>query len=770
MLDYDLIFERPNKSVKESNKEITEYVLKKTKDMIKELSAEKQEILREKLLYSMNSHIKHGTRLRNAYRQILYALKKKGLKEPELTQEASKAYIYSKIISKQFSSIIQNDKRYIKKSLDNIINEYKEGIKKLEQYLYSNNRDKLIEYILANIKDVTQKLTKEEKERLKKRLLENCEKGNAPFIFNKIYEQLKKEGIKQEKLEEKVCKIYVFGIVGPIGFSSVISNDKKYADKNLKRIRNMMEEQIEFLDYYLLYGKTKGIKEENRELTENIYLEINRKFPNLTKKQKTQLKKGLLKNEENLRFINAYYKIYYRLKSLKKEEAERISATKQIYASIKLREKGFYDLTEGRIYRKDEISEERIEECLNNFQELDWYLLENYKEKSKKEADQLITQKVLEKSEILNQLNRQEEKQIKKLLLKNNEKKARLIMAYNRIYFELSKKGIKEPELSKETSKAYIYAKIARCGFSEIQNNRRGSQHKLQKVIKEYQENINDISFYLMNRKENESDIILTHKILEDARDILRELNQEEKVKLKQKLIYNANKDINLIKAYRKIYYELRKKGITKQQLEEETAKAYIYAKIGPDGFCDIRDNTKSSKKILEKVINHYREGIGKIRYYLLDFLDDKRVKEADLFLIKNIVLKTKRHIGELSNCPEFIESLNYNSQNKSKMIIVYNKIYFELLKKGLKEPKLSEETSKAFIYAKIGPEGFKQIQNGNSGADEYVKNVIKYYDKGLEIIKEDYRNHRIDFTKRVLYQKRTIRKRIESIDILQKI
>lgn len=47
----------------------------------------------------------------------------------------------------------------------------------------------------------------------------------------------------------------------------------------------------------------------------------------------------------------------------------------------------------------------------------------------------------------------------------------KLVIAYNRIYFELYKRGMKEPELTKETSKAYIYSKIAKCGFSEILDN-----------------------------------------------------------------------------------------------------------------------------------------------------------------------------------------------------------------------------------------------------------------------------------------------------------
>lgn len=769
-IDYYLIFERPNKPVKESDEELTEYVLKKAKDMVKNLSLEKQKILKEKLGYNMQACIKHGTRLRNAYNQILYALKKRGLREPELSIEASKAYIYSKVISTYFSSIIQNDKQYIEKNLNNIMNEYQEGIKYLDCYLHISDKSKnmqyknrkLVKYILSNTEDILNQLTKEEIEKIKEKLLKKCDKNSYMPVFNRIYSELKRKGMKGIELTKKSCRVYLFGEIGPIGFSSILNNEKEYGNKNLKKIIEMTDEQIDLLDYYLLYDR-KGLGEENIKLSEKVYLEALNYFPNLTQEQKTLLRKVLLKNDEKLRFINAYNKIYYALKKQNTKEPQLSIDTKRIYAYIKIRQKGFYILANNRIYSKNDLSEEKIKKYLHNFKQLDFYLLESYEEKSLENADKLLTKKVLEKSGILELLDEIEIKQIDKLLLKNSDKHVKLVTAYNRIYFALSKEGVKEPELTKEASKAYIYSKIAKCGFSEIQDNGKKIDLKIRKVIRDYKENIKHIKLYMINneKQKDKSDIALIDKILENARDILEELDQGEKVKLKERLIYNANKGVKLVKVYNKIYYELIKKGLREPSLTQETVKAYIYAKIGPDGYCDIRDNAKSSKKNLEKIINHYSERIDKVKYYLLDFFNDKNVQEADYLLIKNIVSKTKNDLGELYASSNFMKSLNYNSQAKTKMVIVYNKIYFLLSKSGLREPELTTEASKAFVYAKIGPEGFKQIQNNNVGSDECVQNVIKYYKEGLEIMKQDYQKHKIDFSKRVLYKKTTIRKRI---------
>lgn len=67
-------------------------------------------------------------------------------------------------------------------------------------------------------------------------------------------------------------------------------------------------------------------------------------------------------------------------------------------------------------------------------------------------------------------------------------------------------------------------------------------------------------------------------------------------------------------------------------------------------------------------------------------------------------------------------------------MVNVYNKIYFEIAKLEKNQNNIKLEASKAFIYAKIGPEGFKQIQNNNECSDECVENVIKYYKKVLRL------------------------------------
>lgn len=136
-------------------------------------------------------------------------------------------------------------------------------------------------------------------------------------------------------------------------------------------------------------------------------------------------------------------------------------------------------------------------------------------------------------------------------------------------------------------------------------------------------------------------------------------------------------------------------------------------------------------------------------------------VEEADKHLINQILQTTKNELGKLYNSKDLIKYLNYNSQNKSKMVNVYNKIYFEISKLEKNQNKLKLETSKAFIYAKIGTEGFKQMENNNECSDEYLENVIKYYKKGFEIIKQDFLNGKLDFSKRVLYTKRGIRKRM---------
>ncbi len=771
-IDYYLALDNDNKPVKEADQELTEYVLQKAKDITRHLSLEKQKILKDKLSYNMQSHIKHGTRLKNAYNQIWYALKRKGITEPELSIEASKAYIYSKIISKHFSNIIQNNRQYIEENLEHIVNEYKEGLKNLDCYLHISNQDnnihkenkKLINYILCNTKDILNQLTKEENEKIKQILLKRWNKNTCMTVFNKIYHEIKRKETNETQIIRKTCRAYLYGEIGPIGFNSIVNNEKQYGDKNLKKIVEIAEEQIHLLDYYLLYDKSKKIKDENIELSKKIYLEVNQDFPKLTQKQKDTLKRKLLKNtKDEIRLMNAYNKIYYTLKRLHKKEPELSRSANQIYAYIKLAQKGFHSLVNSKIYFKNEILENNIEKYLEQYRQLDFYLLDFYEDKNLKDADQIITTKVLQKSGILEQLNKTEERDINKLLVSNSNKNVKLVTVYNKLYFELSKRGLKGQKLERETSKAYIYAKIAKCGFTDIQDNTNRTREKIKIIIEKYHENIKNIKWYILNNKkpEHKKDDILTNSILENANDILKLLNQEEQKRLKEKLMHNTHKGAKLINVYNRIYCELVKKGFKEPDLTKEAAKAYIYAKIGPDGFCDIRDNTKNSEKMIQKIMSHYNERIDKIKYYLFDFLEDKNVYEADKLLINNILLQTQKYLGQLYKDTNFIERLNYNSQNKTKMIIVYHKIYFGLSKKGLKEPALTKETSKAFIYAKIGPEGFKQIQNNNKDSDECLANVVKYYKQGLEIIKRDYRNNQIDFTERILYKKQTIRRSI---------
>ena len=174
----------------------------------------------------------------------------------------------------------------------------------------------------------------------------------------------------------------------------------------------------------------------------------------------------------------------------------------------------------------------------------------------------------------------------------------------------------------------------------------------------------------------------------------------------------------------------------------------------------EIIDNRKMMTKKLDILLKKYSVDKKEIRLKLLQN-KPTNVEEADKHLINQILQTTKNELGKLYNSKDFIKYLNYNSQNKSKMVNVYNKIYFEISKLEKNQNKLKLETSKAFIYAKIGTEGFKQMENNNECSDEYLENVIKYYKKGFEIIKQDFLNGKLDFSKRVLYTKRGIRKRM---------
>ena len=103
-------------------------------------------------------------------------------------------------------------------------------------------------------------------------------------------------------------------------------------------------------------------------------------------------------------------------------------------------------------------------------------------------------------------------------------------------------------------------------------------------------------------KNKNKKNLEITENILKNADEIITLLDDKEKIKLKEKLLYNANRKVGLINVYNRLYNELAKQGIKGEKLEKEVAKAYIYSKIGQDGFCDIRDNSKNSEKIVEKV------------------------------------------------------------------------------------------------------------------------------------------------------------------------
>lgn len=94
-----------------------------------------------------------------------------------------------------------------------------------------------------------------------------------------------------------------------------------------------------------------------------------------------------------------------------------------------------------------------------------------------------------------------------------------------KIYYELKKRGLKEPILSIEASKAYIYAKIGNIGFSYlIINNMKYTNNNLKKLLKEYKEEIENIGYYLLDNKQNknviEADIELTNHVFINIKEI----------------------------------------------------------------------------------------------------------------------------------------------------------------------------------------------------------------------------------------------------------
>ena len=768
-LDYYLMCEKTIRIVENSDVKLAEYIIEKANSILKELSEEKIENLKEILSYNSKSCLEHGTRLINAYNKICYELKKKELKEPELSIEASKIYIYTKVFSKSFSDILQCNN--IEKTIQPIIEKYNKELKDLDIQLIfkgKNNKERtknMIDKILENINDILCKMSKEEQEKIKQRLLEDAKNNNnnCIYAFNGIYKEIRKNEKEEKEIMKKTCLVYLYGTIGPIGFGSIIKDDKYYSI-NIKKIIELYKLDIDLLDYYLLYPKCKSIEKENIELSEKVYDEIVKKLPNLTEQQKENLHKKLLHNsEKQIRFLVAYNKIYYTLKKEKIIEPELNSKAKIIYAYIKIAQKAFDSYIRNKRYIEKEYKSKNLKQYLKKIDELEYYTLDFYDDLDTKKANKLLTEKVIKKSGIKKILPQETIEEVKLILQKELYGEVKLVVAYNRIYIELYKRGMKEPELTKETSKAYIYSKIAKCGFSDILDNTKMIKQKLDILLERYAMSTKEIRFKLLqNKPSNEKkDKIFTDKILENAKEILKELNNEEIEILKEKLTINSHKGSHLINVYNRIYNELIEKGLEEPNLTKEATKAYIYSKIGFDGFTEIRDNRKSSTKILKKVLEKYNKEIKRIKYYLLYFYEDKNVEEADKDLVNQILETTKGQLGKLYNSKEFRKYVNYNSQNKSKMVNVYNKIYFEISKLEKNKNKMKLEASKAFIYAKIGPEGFKQIQNNNQCSDECVENVIKYYKKGFEIIKQDFLDGKLDFSKRVLYTRRGVRKRI---------
>ena len=292
-------------------------------------------------------------------------------------------------------------------------------------------------------------------------------------------------------------------------------------------------------------------------------------------------------------------------------------------------------------------------------------------------------------------------------------------------------------------------------------------QKLAKQMIKNFKANNNEKFREYYTKLENRvkvKDEIFIKELLKNVKDDIKYLSKEEKIKLEEKLKHNPlsnRRDGRKLKtAYDRLYKTLEKQGIQEPELNKEASKAFIYSKIAKCGFTEIIDNRKMMTKKLDILLKKYSVDKKEIRLKLLQN-KPTNVEEADKHLINQILQTTKNELGKLYNSKDFIKYLNYNSQNKSKMVNVYNKIYFEISKLEKNQNKLKLETSKAFIYAKIGTEGFKQMENNNECSDEYLENVIKYYKKGFEIIKQDFLNGKLDFSKRVLYTKSGIRKRM---------
>lgn len=270
----------------------------------------------------------------------------------------------------------------------------------------------------------------------------------------------------------------------------------------------------------------------------------------------------------------------------------------------------------------------------------------------------------------INYLSKEEivklEEKLKYNPLSNRRDGRKLKTAYDSLYKSLEKQGLKEPELSKETTKAFIYAKIGSEGFTAIIDKTKFSKAITQNVLKNYKERIKKLDFYLLENKKDkpvkEADKELTKEILERTREIFKELTKEEMKILKRRLSFNSRTcqkhGARLMNTYNRIFYALKKQGIKEPDLSLQASMAYIYCKICKIGFYSIQCNEKKYKDIgMKNVLKNYEKAIKNISYYLLDDKSKVPKKEADKETTKLV----------LDNAKEITEELNKNEKEMLK-------------------------------------------------------------------------------------------------------
>lgn len=579
-----------------------------------------------------------------------------------------------------------------------------------------------IKDVLRKTKKDIQYLNKEEMRKLEKKLLYNREdnrKEGRRLIrgYEKLYQELKEKEIDEPKLSQEASKAYIYCKVGPDGFTSLQENDK-YTKEIMKKVFKNYKKGILALDFYLLENKQdKSIEEADEELTKEILERIKPFLNHLDEKEQKILEKKLKSNSKTCRshgtrLINAYNRIYYAMKKQGMNEPELGIETSKAYVYSKVCQVGFYSLQCNESKYKDRSIEKIMKHYQQEFVDIEYYLLDNKVNISKQQANQELTDFILENTkEITSSLNQKEKEMLKKQLAGNYVENGtnRLIVAYHKIYYELKKQGMQEPKLTKEASKAYVYAKIAQVGFIYIlQRERNKIKENIKKVLEEYEEGLKKLDFYLINSRSEKQienlDEKLTQKILKNTKEIVEKLDLEQQEKLKNKLIQNAkgrnNKGIRLINAYNRIYYEIKKKGIYEPKLTKETCKAYLYAKISEFGFASLMvENKKYTHRNLKILLNSYQEKVKHMGYYLMDRKYDKSVEEADEELTKMVFENIKEITDKLDEKErkKLKEELRVKSKSNSKkgarLIYAYNEIYYAMKQQGMEEPMLTRRS-----------------------------------------------------------------------------